>query len=108
LNAAGNPVRFAQQGLDNLTQPVWPEDLFRRLRRLQPAGDAALGARLAAALPGAPLPQGAAMVGSAHFELGRGHPDLPAFAIAPSIGPYAAGNRPDGALALRCVKGLRQ
>lgn len=64
-----------------------------------------------AALPGVPLaPVGAppsqirAMAGYVYFELDRSHPDWKDFATAPALGLYIAGEWPDLAMELWCVR----
>ena len=64
-----------------------------------------------AALPGVPLsavaappPQIRAMAGYVYFELDRSHPDWKDFATAPALGLYIAGEWPDLAMELWCVR----
>ncbi|GGI68178.1 type VI secretion protein [Polymorphobacter multimanifer] len=64
-----------------------------------------------AALPGVPLaavaappPQIRAMAGYVYFELDRSHPDWKEFATAPALGLYIAGEWPDLAMELWCVR----
>jgi type VI secretion system protein ImpJ len=64
-----------------------------------------------AALPGVPLSPVAAppsqiraMAGYVYFELDRSHPDWKDFATAPALGLYIAGDWPDLAMELWCVR----
>ncbi|WP_310498774.1 type VI secretion system baseplate subunit TssK [Sandarakinorhabdus sp.] len=64
-----------------------------------------------AALPGVPLspiaappPQIRAMAGYVYFELDRSHPDWKEFATAPALGLYIAGEWPDLAMELWCIR----